>query len=50
MHQEGAVGLEHQEAYCFGEPRGQPARIENFAAGNDETHGRRTVLSVSDDG
>ena len=49
MHQERAVGLEHEEAHSLREPSGQAACAEDFAAGDQQAHGRRTVLSVSDD-
>jgi hypothetical protein len=48
MNQKGAVGFEHQQANGLGEPRRQAARVEDFAAGDDQPHGRRTVLSLSD--
>jgi hypothetical protein len=48
MDEERAVGLEHQEPYSFRETGRQTARVEDLATGNEQTHGRRTVLSVSD--
>jgi hypothetical protein len=49
VDQEGPVGLEHEESNSFGQPRRQTAGIENLAASDEQTHGSRTVLSVSDD-
>ena len=38
MLQEGAVGLEHQEAYGFGEPGGETTRVKDLAAGDEQAH------------
>ena len=38
MHQEGAIGLEHQEAHRLGQSSSKAARVEDFATGDDETH------------
>ena len=48
MHQERSVRLEHQEPHGLREPRGEPTRVEHFASGDEQAHGSRTVLSVSD--
>ena len=48
MHQEGAVGLEHQEPHGFRKAGGQAPGVGDLAAGDDQTHGRKTVLTLSD--
>ena len=48
VDQKRPVGLEHQEADGFGEPGGETTRVKDLAAGDEQAHGRRTVLSVSD--
>jgi hypothetical protein len=48
MDQERAVGLEHEQPNGLGQTGRQAACIEDFAAGDDEAHSPRTVLSVSD--
>ena len=48
MYKEGPVGLEHEEPNGLGKPGGQTTGVENLAAGDEEAHGRSTVLSVSD--
>jgi hypothetical protein len=48
MYKEGSVGLEHEEADGLREPGGQPPGVDDFAAGDEQAHGPRTVLSVSD--
>ncbi len=48
MDEAGTVGLEHQEPNSLWKPSGQPAGVQNLAAGDEEAHRRRTVLSVSD--
>lgn len=46
MDEERAVRLDHEESYGLGQRRGQAAGVEDLAAGDEETHGRPTVLSV----
>ena len=48
VYEERAVGLEHEEPNSFRETSRQAACVEDFAAGNDQAHRPRTVLSVSD--
>src|SRR5207247_4876560 len=48
MNKERAVGLEHEQANRLGQSRRQPTGVENFAAGHEQSHRRRTVLSSSD--
>src|SRR5439155_10491349 len=48
MDEEGPVGLEHEQANRLGQSRRQPTGVENFAAGHEQSHRRRTVLSSSD--
>lgn len=48
MDQERAIGFEHQQSDGLGKPGRETARIEDLAAGDQQTHRRRTVLSVSD--
>jgi hypothetical protein len=48
MHEERAVGLEHEKTNGFRQSGGQTACVQNLAAGHDETHKGLTVLSVSD--
>jgi hypothetical protein len=48
MDEERAVSLEHQEADGLGKPGGESACVKDLAAGDDESHRRRTVLSISD--
>ena len=48
MDEDGPVGLEDEQADRFGQRGGQPTRVVDFAAGDDEAHGTPTVLSVSD--
>jgi adenylate cyclase len=48
VDEERAVSLEHQEPHSFRQMGRQPARIRDFAAGEDETHCPRTVVSRSD--
>ena len=48
MDQEGAVGLEHQESNSLGKARSKPSCVKDFAACDEQAHGRRTVLSVPD--
>jgi hypothetical protein len=38
VHEEGAIGLEHQEPHGFREPGGQAAGVEDFATGDEEAH------------
>jgi hypothetical protein len=48
MDEEGAVGLEHQKPHRLRETGREATRVENLAAGDEQAHGPRTVLSVSD--
>jgi hypothetical protein len=48
MNQERAVGLEHEESNCLGQPSREATRVEDFATCDEEAHSRRTVPSVSD--
>src|SRR5439155_23567001 len=48
MYEEGAIGFEHQQPHGFRKAGGEAAGVEDFAAGDEKTHGSRTVLSVSD--
>src|SRR2546423_1976574 len=50
MDQEGAVALEHEEPDGLRKPSGEAACVDHFAAGDEQTHKRATVLSVSDRG
>ena len=45
MHEEGAVGLEHQQANSLRKPGGQATGVVNLAAGDEQAHRRadRTV-------
>lgn len=48
MYEERPVGFEHQKTDGLREAGGQAAGVKHLTAGDDETHGPRTVLSVSD--
>ena len=43
-----AVGLEHDEPHGLRQNGGQAAGVDDLAAGDEQTHGRRTVPSLSD--
>jgi Glyoxalase-like domain len=38
VHQEGSVGLGHQQPNCLWKSGGQATRVEDFAAGDKQTH------------
>jgi hypothetical protein len=48
VHEEGAVVLEHEQARRLRQDGRQPAGVGDLAAGDEEAHGERTVLSDSD--
>jgi hypothetical protein len=48
MDQERAVSLEHEQPNRFWEASREAARVEHFTTGDDEAHGSRSALSVSD--
>jgi hypothetical protein len=48
VHEHGAVRLDHHEPSRLGENGGQPAGVEHLAAGHDQSHAGRKLLSQSD--
>src|SRR5206468_5176366 len=48
VNEHRAVGLEHEQPNGLRQDGGQPSRVANLAACDDQAHGRRTVLSLSD--
>jgi hypothetical protein len=48
MNQNRPIGFEDEQADSFRQEGGQPPGVADLAAGDDQAHGRRTVLSVSD--
>ena len=48
MNEDRAISLDHHEPRRLGENGLEPARVDDLAAGDDETHGTTTVPAVSD--
>jgi hypothetical protein len=48
VHEYGAVRLEDEEPYRLGQRGREAASVVDFGASDNEAHGPRTVLSISD--
>lgn len=49
MDEYGAVRFEQEETHSLGKASRKTTCVANLAAGDEQAHGFRTVLSVSDD-